>query len=148
MSKNSVEKAITKIKKSNVRLTPQRVAVLEALLGSTSHPTAYEIYKEVGQKFSSISPATVYNNLHTLCKNGLAKELTFGNHSSRFDGDPTEHYHVICTKCGAIMDLHYPLLREVEALAEQTTGFNISHHRLEIYGECSTCCLDRRKELC
>ncbi|MFC2949181.1 Fur family transcriptional regulator [Virgibacillus sediminis] len=143
MAKHSGQDAITKIKNSNVRMTPQRVAVLEALLNSKSHPTADQIYQQVGRQFPTISQATVYNNLHTLCESGLAQELTFGNHSSRFDGDPSEHYHVICTGCGSIVDLHYPLLKEMEALAQQTTGFQISHHRLEIYGECEDCAAER-----
>ncbi|MFC3040725.1 Fur family transcriptional regulator [Virgibacillus xinjiangensis] len=145
MGKQRGQEALTKIKNSNVRMTPQRVAVLEALLNSKSHPTADQIYQQVGKRFPTISPATVYNNLHTLCESGLAQELTFGNHSSRYDGDPSEHYHVICTDCGSIVDLHYPLLKEMEALAEQTTGFHISHHCLEIYGVCAECEAERGK---
>lgn len=139
MSRNKSEYAIERIKRSDVRVTPQRVAVLEYLLHSNAHPTADEIYRAIESRFLGISLTTVYNNLNALCKNGLARELTFGNASSRFDGNTTNHYHIICSNCGRMVDLHYPLLKEIEAFAEQTADFKVSHHRLDIYGECATC---------
>lgn len=131
--------ALERIKHSYVRVTPQRVAVLEYLLHSSAHPTASDIYKSVKSKFQNASMATIYNNLNTLCENGLARELAFGNNPSRFDGNPTNHYHIICSNCGRMVDLHYPLLREIEAFAEETSDFEISHHRLDIYGTCAAC---------
>lgn len=131
--------AAAKIKESSVRITPQRVAVLGSLMSSDTHPTADEIYKDIADQFLTISLATVYNNLHTLCENGLAQELSFSSDSSRFDSDPSAHYHVICTSCEDIVDLNYPLLTEMEELAGQLSGFIICGHRLEIYGICAKC---------
>lgn len=140
MPRNKLEYTATnKIKRSNAKVTPQRVAVLEYLLHPNTHPTADEIYKAIKSRFLNISLATIYNNLNTLCKNGLARELTFGNASSRFDGNTTNHYHIICSNCGKMVDLHYPLLKEIEAFAEQTTDFEVNDHQLDIYGKCSTC---------
>jgi|SRR5690625_149105 len=140
MHKSKVlEYAIVRMKHLNVRLTPQRVAVLEHLLNSKLHPTANNIYQAVEHRFPGMSLATVYNNLNFLCKNGLARELTFSNASSRYDGDTTDHYHIICSNCSKIVDFYYPSLKEIEALAEQTTDFKVSHHQLEIYGTCKTC---------
>ena len=44
------------------------------------------------------------------------------------------HYHIICEKCGKIVDFHYPQLDEVEQLAQHVTDFDVTHHRMEIYG--------------
>jgi len=132
-------KAINRLKESGVRITPQRHAVLEFLLTSKSHPTADEIYKALKDKFPNMSVATVYNNLRVLRKIGLVRELTYGDDSSRFDCNMTEHYHIICNDCGKIEDFHYPILDEVESLAEQVTGFEVSHHRMELYGKCKAC---------
>lgn len=140
MGKVFMAEAAARIKESSVRTTPHRVAVLGILMSSDKHPTAEEIHKDLDGQSLTISLATVYNNLHTLCENGLAQELPFSSHSSRFDSDPSAHYHVICTSCGDIMDLHYPLLKEMEVLAGQLSGFVISGHRLEIYGICKKCC--------
>lgn len=134
-----LEHAINTLKQSGVRITPQRHAVLEYLLKSEVHPTADEIYKALEGKFPNMSVATVYNNLRVLRKTGLIRELPYGDSSSRFDSNTTEHYHIICDECGKIVDFHYPVLDEVESLAEQVTGFDVRYHRMEIYGKCKAC---------
>lgn len=136
---HQLEEAIETLKKSRIRITPQRHAILEYLITSMAHPTADDIYKSLEGKFPNMSVATVYNNLRVFKEAGLVKELTYGDASSRFDTVTTDHYHVICEKCGKIVDFHYPGLDEVETLAEQVTGFNVSHHRMEIYGVCPEC---------
>ncbi|WP_036577475.1 peroxide-responsive transcriptional repressor PerR [Oceanobacillus picturae] len=139
VSEKQLKKAIDTLKESGVRITPQRHAVLEYLLNAMVHPTADDIYKALEGKFPNMSVATVYNNLRVLREIGLVRELTYGDSSSRFDCNTTEHYHIICDSCGKIVDFHYPSLDEVEALAEQVTGFDVSHHRLEVYGKCEGC---------
>lgn len=131
--------AIETLKKSGVRITPQRHAVLEFLLTSMTHPTADDIYKALEEKFPNMSVATVYNNLRILREIGLVRELTYGDDSSRFDSNMNDHYHIICEECGKIVDFHYPTLDEIESLAEKVSGFNISHHRMELYGKCEDC---------
>lgn len=139
MSEKHLDEAINTLKKSGVRITPQRHAVLEYLMNSMSHPTADEIYKALEGKFPNMSVATVYNNLRVLREVGLVRELTYGDTSSRFEPNMSDHYHVICNSCGKIVDFQYPVLNEVESLAEQITDFDVSHHRLEIYGVCKEC---------
>src|SRR5690625_3469740 len=139
MADGKLQKAVDTLKKSGVRITPQRHAVLEYLMNSMSHPTADEIYKALEGKFPNMSVATVYNNLRVLREVGLVRELTYGDTSSRFEPNMSDHYHVICNSCGKIVDFQYPVLNEVESLAEQITDFDVSHHRLEIYGVCKEC---------
>lgn len=146
VSNLQLEAAINKLKKAGVRITPQRHAVLEYLLTSHSHPTADEIYRALEKKFPNMSVATVYNNLRILKELGLVKELTYGDDSSRFDINTEEHYHIICEECGKIVDFHYPTLDEIESLAEKVSGFEISHHRMELYGVCSDCTEKKAKE--
>lgn len=143
---DKLESAINILKESGVRITPQRHAVLEYLLTSMSHPTADEIYKALEGKFPNMSVATVYNNLRILREIGLVRELTYGDDSSRFDSSPEEHYHIICEDCGKIVDFHYPTLDEIESLAEKVSGFEISHHRMELYGICNDCVAEKVEE--
>lgn len=139
VSDQKLQEAIDTLRGSGVRITPQRHAVLEYLLNSMIHPTADDIYKALESKFPNMSVATVYNNLRVLRQIGLVRELTYGDSSSRFDYNSSEHYHIICEECGKIEDFHYPVLDEVESLAEQVTGFDVTHHRMEIYGTCEDC---------
>ncbi|WP_302328576.1 peroxide-responsive transcriptional repressor PerR [Salirhabdus salicampi] len=139
VSEGRLKQALTTLRESGVRITPQRHAVLEYLIHSMNHPTADDIYKALEGKFPNMSVATVYNNLRVFREIGLVRELTYGDSSSRFDCNTSEHYHIICETCGKIVDFHYPSLDEVESLAEQVTGFEVSHHRMEVYGTCKQC---------
>ncbi|MEK3954669.1 MAG: peroxide-responsive transcriptional repressor PerR [Psychrobacillus psychrotolerans] len=139
MTEVHLRDALDTLKSTGVRITPQRHAILEFIIQSMSHPTADDIYKALESKFPSMSVATVYNNLRVFREAGLVKELTYGDSSSRFDFVTNDHYHMICDACGKIVDFHYPGLDEVEHLASHLTGFDVSYHRMEIYGVCPTC---------
>ena len=134
-----VNDSIEKMKNANIRITPQRYAILEYLVESRMHPTADDIYKALADRFPNMSAATVYNNLRLFVKIGFVKELAYGDASSRFDFSNTQHYHAICESCGKIVDLYYPVLDDVEMVAETLTGFQVSHHRMEVYGICPEC---------
>ncbi len=120
-------------------MTPQRHAILAYLLDSMSHPTADDIYKALGDRFPSMSVATVYNNLRVFIDSGLVRELTYGDDSSRFDSDMSDHYHAICDSCGIIVDFEHEPLHDVEAAASRETGFQVRGHRLEVHGLCPNC---------
>lgn len=136
-----IETALEKLKDTGVRMTPQRHAILDFLMSTTSHPTADEIYRSLEARFPSMSVATVYNNLKLFITAGLVRELTYGDHSSRFDADMSEHYHALCNVCGKMVDFeHTPFpLMEAEISAGTTTGFLVEGHRFEVHGRCPDC---------
>lgn len=131
--------ALKNLKNNGVRMTPQRHAILSYLVHSMGHPTADEIYQFLAEDYPHMSVATVYNNLRLFKEAGLVTELTYGDASSRFDANMTDHYHAICKNCDQIVDFEYPLLEQVESAASEKTGFVIESHRLEVYGLCETC---------
>lgn len=134
-----VQHALEQLKTTGVRITPQRHAILDFLMESMTHPTADEIYRALEPRFPSMSVATVYNNLKMFMESGMVRELTYGDSSSRFDANVSEHYHVICEDCGKIEDFMYPSLVDVEHVAEEATGFQVKGLRMELYGVCETC---------
>lgn len=135
----NIEQALEQLKMNGVRMTPQRHAILSYLMNSMSHPTADVIYKALSPNFPSMSVATIYNNLRLFVEAGLVREMTYGDGSSRFDADLSDHYHAICRVCGDIVDFDYPPLLEVERKASHETGFTVEGHRMEIYGVCANC---------
>jgi Fur family peroxide stress response transcriptional regulator len=139
MAPDRLREAVERLKATGVRMTPQRHAILEYLLSSMSHPTADEIYKALEKDFPNMSVATIYNNLRLFKEAGLVRELTYGDASSRFDANMSDHYHVICRRCGKITDFKYPPLIEVEEEAAKKTGFQVDSHRMEVYGLCADC---------
>jgi len=131
--------ALDKLKTNGVRMTPQRHAILSYLFDACNHPTADDIYRALEAKFPNMSVATVYNNLKVFIETGLVRELAYGDDSSRFDADMSDHYHAHCTSCGKIVDFEYPALTNVELSAGEQTHFQVQGHRLEVYGTCTEC---------
>ncbi|MFC5704413.1 Fur family transcriptional regulator [Cohnella faecalis] len=136
---SQVEHAVDQLKSGGVRMTPQRYAILKYLMESYSHPTADEIYRSLAPEYPSLSVATVYNNLKLFVDAGLVRELTYGDDSSRFDADLSDHYHVICSGCGTMVDFEHPPVKQMEESAAAATGFRIHGHRMEFYGHCPAC---------
>lgn len=134
-----MEKVIEKLKKDNIRITPQRQEMILIIKDSHEHVTADEIYKKLVQQFPSVSIATVYNNLKLFVNLGFVKELQFGEGLSKFEWLEKDHYHIICSECGKIEDFYYPQLKEVESFAKDLTKFNIKKHDLLFYGLCEDC---------
>lgn len=134
-----VQQEILKLQAKGIRITPQRQAILQFLIENHRHPTADEIYQALAENFSNMSVATVYNNLRLLKKLNIVKELTYGDHASRFDYVTSDHYHAICKNCGLMVDFYYPGLEDVQQAAASLTGFAIDEHRLEVYGLCPDC---------
>lgn len=130
---------LRQLKDKGVRFTPQRQAILEFLLRTETHPTAEDIYQDVKAKFPGVSLGTIYNTLNMLKEHGHILELSYGDMSSRFDGNAKNHYHVVCSECGKVVDYHRPLI-QLEQEVEEKTGFQVMGHRLEFHGICPECC--------
>jgi Fur family transcriptional regulator, peroxide stress response regulator len=137
-----LEQLLPYLKKSGLRITPQRMAILNTLLQLENHPTAEEIHQEL----KDMSLATVYNNLKLFVKLKILDELPYGSGLSKYEWHRSDHYHVICEDCGKIKDFSYPVLKEIEDAASRLTDFTIRHHHMEIYGKCKDCSEDSAPE--
>lgn len=133
------EQTIAELRSNGVRLTPQRQWILRYLKETHSHPTAEQVHQEVSKALGGISLATVYNTLHTLTKLGVIRELSYGDGSSRFDGNETEHAHLVCENCGNVGDVIAPSVADILPTDVAATGFRVNSYRLEFYGICAAC---------
>lgn len=122
------------------RMTPQRLAILDALLKPGRHPTAEEVYEDVLQVSPTTSLATIYKTVETLKALGELRELDLGIGRAHYDAiEPNDHPHVVCTRCGRIEDVVIEEFVHCRGEAQITSGFTISSARLEFFGVCPTC---------
>ena len=128
-----------------VRLTRQRAAIYAALVGTTCHPTADDLYRMVTREHPMMSRNTVYYTLGVLRKAGLVQEVNVGHEVARFDGNVTMHHHLICVLCGRIEDVMDEALDRVEISNRQAKGFHVIGHRVEFHGYCTGCREGRRE---
>jgi Fur family peroxide stress response transcriptional regulator len=135
-----LEKMIKVLREIGHRITPQRLAVLKILAESKEHPSVGMIFDQIKKEFPTTSLATVYKTITVLKELNEVLELGFADGGSRYDGKrPFPHPHVICTKCGAIVDPQFSNMEKMAAEMAKKSGFKITNHRLDFFGLCPKC---------
>lgn len=139
-TKKRLNNILEKLRGQGNRLTPQRIAIINAIVEDDSHPSVELIYEKIKRDFPTTSLATVYKTIRLLKDSDEILELEFGDEGSRFDGRiPHAHPHLICTKCGAIFDSEMKNFDSFIQSLTSDSGFKIQGHRFDIYGICSSC---------
>jgi Fur family peroxide stress response transcriptional regulator len=134
------EALVRELRRRGIRVTAQRIAVAEAVLGTAEHLTVQEIYQRVRQRFPHITVGTVYNTVEVLTAGGLIQPLPFPS-GTRYDTDPRPHVNVVCIRCGQVRDLHDDggHLSGLAELASRRTGFHPLSQHAAIYALCPQC---------
>lgn len=127
------------LRSKRIRMTPQRDAILKILVDSRAHPTAEAVFKQLQDQVEDISIATVYNNLRLFTDLGVIQELKYSNEPSHFDYVSVRHFHVVCQRCGKVIDVFYPDLAQIERLVTNLTGYETVGNNIEAYGICPDC---------
>jgi Fe2+ or Zn2+ uptake regulation protein len=120
------------------KVTPQRQCVFRALHGTSSHPTAHAVYLAVGEEMPTISLRTVYQTLNDLVALGEIQHVDVGTGAARFDPTTTTHHHLVCTRCGAVRDVHSDL-GGLRLAPRQRQGFTIAGAEVVFRGLCAAC---------
>jgi Fe2+ or Zn2+ uptake regulation protein len=120
------------------RITPQRRAVAEVLVGDHVHLTAEQVFEAAEDIVPEISLATVYNTLNELVAMNELTEVTAGGGPVRYDANVEEpHQHLTCLSCGQLVDVH-PVGERGLSLAE-THGYSIIGVSITFQGYCPAC---------
>ena len=125
----------------NARTSKNRNAVIDILEKAKIPLTIEYIYDELRRKNEKISLSTVYRVMERLTSNGTAiKAIVMDDNKARYELCKNGHKHyMICVKCSKMIPIENCPIKELEENITKTTGFNITGHKLEIYGECSSC---------
>ncbi len=120
------------------RNTKQKALVLETVREHNDHPTADEIYLGVRKKDDRISKGTVYRNLKELSRVGLVNHIKVPG-ADRYDLRTDLHYHIMCTRCGCVVDVPIEYEEAIDTCAGNATGFLVARHRTVFEGICPQC---------
>ena len=126
-------------KEKKLKLTPQRLAVYNYLINTTSHPSADIIYTDIHVQYPTMSLATVYKALKTLVDVGLIQEINVGEGNFRYDVNSSSHPHLQCLGCGKVNDFKDLSLDNLNSLAEKHTDYKIISNKVYFYGYCTDC---------
>jgi Fur family transcriptional regulator, ferric uptake regulator len=145
----------TYIQDHRLNTTSQREAIVEQFLRTRDHISIDELLTKVRKRQPKVGYATVYRTLKLLVDSGLAVERQFGDGQARYEVVGDHHDHLICVKCGLILEFEDDEIERLqERIAERLGGFTVLRHRHELYGLCpkaagetgGTCPNEQRKK--
>jgi Fur family transcriptional regulator, ferric uptake regulator len=137
---------LEKIRAAGYKLTPQRRAIVEAILAAEKSLTPQELHAALARKHPDIGLVTVYRTIDVLDRLGLLCQFQPGGNSRSFKAGPAEHHHhLVCRGCGDVVDFTGRCPTELENSLERETGFVITDHQLEFAGYCRDCRVQGRK---
>lgn len=127
----------------HLKHTKQREAILEVFLGIEGHITGEELHRRVRRKHPGIGYTTVYRTMKLLCEAGLASERHFDDGVTRFEIEHEHHDHLVCLRCGKIVEFECSMIESAQDRIVKEYGFRLLRHRHELYGHCPGCRDDR-----
>lgn len=120
-----------------LNVTAQREAIVEQFLRTRDHVSIDELLGKVRKRQPKVGYATVYRTLKLLVDSGLAVERQFGDGQARYEVVGDHHDHLICVKCGFILEFEDEEIERLQdKIASRLGNFTVLRHRHELYGLC------------
>ena len=124
------------IYQKGIKLSHQRLKVLEYLYQNQCHPTVDQIYIDLQKDIPTLSKTTVYNTLRTLAGVGLVRIITIEDNEVRYDIIIENHGHFKCESCGTIYNFSINIDLFV---SEDLKSFKIEDKNVYFKGICPRC---------
>lgn len=104
------------------------------------HPSAEWVYHKLKPVFPDLSLGTVYRNIALFREDGTVISIGTVSGQERFDADLSDHAHLICDKCGAVVDVRAEIdAKSLYGEIEESCGGKILHHEVIYHGLCKNC---------
>jgi Fur family ferric uptake transcriptional regulator len=127
------------LEEHNFKRTKQREAILGVFLEVSGHVTGDDLYKRVRERHPHIGYTTVYRTMKIFCEAGLAVERSFEDGITRFEIPHEYHDHLVCVRCGRIVEFECRMIESAQDRIALEYGFRLLRHRHELYGHCADC---------
>jgi len=129
------------LQKEGLRCTQQRQEIWNELRSSEKHRDAEEIFITLRSRGLNVSRATVYRTIDVLVKNNLINKLDIGDGRARFEYNDKyiHHDHLVCTKCGKIIEFYNDEIEELQNDIAKQHNFKLLDHSHQLFGICEDC---------
>lgn len=128
------------IREIGLKVTLQRLAILDTIRSGPVHFTAQETFETVSQKYAEIGFATVYRFLKKLSEHKYISEFRIGGMPARYEWATKNHHdHLSCDVCGKIVEFENNQIEKLQDEIAKQYGFSLTSHVLELYGVCPQC---------
>ncbi len=123
-----------------VRLTPQRLLILNAVAEGEGHLGVDEVFRQAKQSYPYMDIATVYRTLHLFKRLGVVTEVAIGDRLHFEIRDPDRrHHHMVCAKCGGAYDLAPDYLDGFREALMKEFSFEPDLDNFTVTGVCANC---------
>lgn len=125
------------LKEAGLKITSPRVKILRLLqLPENQHLSAEDLYKKLLAQGDEVGVATVYRVLNQFDDAGIVTRHHFEGGKSVFELTHQEHHdHLVCLKCGEVIEFNDDLIEEQQKLIAKKYGIKLTNHSLYLYGE-------------
>lgn len=132
------KEVIRLLSENQLKITPQRVAVLDIILSFDNHPSADDILQFLRLSYPHIAPGTVYKTLETLANKGIIKKVKTDDDKVRFDPETKQHHHLYCSDSQRIEDYYDDKLNTLLLnyfKTKKIKNFRIEDIKLQLVGK-------------
>ena len=124
-----------------LKSTRQRSLIIDIFFEMHGHLSVEDVWSRVRQDDPRVSVATVYRTMKLLAESGLAHARNFGDGQTRYEPavGREHHDHLICTRCGTIIEFENDQIERMQDAVARRHGFKVTSHKMELYGLCKSC---------
>ncbi|HSJ56265.1 MAG TPA: transcriptional repressor [Anaerolineae bacterium] len=135
-----LQKLMDRVRREGLRVTRQRVLILQALCELDGHANAEEVHRQVALHRRDVDLSTVYRNLELLRDARILSQTDLGHGCAEYEvmGD-TPHHHLVCRRCGHIQELDHVSLDAMGDAIRERYGFEPILDHWAIFGVCAAC---------
>ena len=132
------------LKEKDYKLTKQRKIVLSMLIQNEGqHLTIEELYNIVKSGYPEIGLATVYRSVQIFVDMKIVDKVTLDDGFTRYEivrlNTKHHHHHLICEKCGLVLEVEEDLMGSIESSFLEAYGFIVKDHKAKFFGVCDAC---------
>lgn len=129
------------LSEKGLKSTKQRDLIAAIVLESHGHIGVEDIHRKVRKRDPKVGFSTVYRTMKLLKECGLVSERHFGDGLARYEPvrEGEHHDHLICTRCGVIIEFEDEAIEQRQDEVAARYGFSVQSHKHEIYGLCPAC---------
>jgi Fur family transcriptional regulator, ferric uptake regulator len=128
------------IRTAGHRVTPQRIAILDAVCAGGGHTTLGEIYARIRKVDAAIDRSTLYRTLSLFVELGLVVSADTGDGETYYEiAKPHPHHHLVCRRCGHEQEIEHTAMADMFNQVFQRYGFKAATDHLVLFGLCANC---------
>jgi len=127
------------LRERGMRVTPQRVAILQAVGNDRTHPDVDAVYRVVSRRYPGISRDTVYRTLSMMEEKKIIGSILFVGNAKRYDPVTSRHHHLVCIRCRSIFDFEEKKFDHLAPPSSAVERFKVVQTTVHVEGICEAC---------